>query len=449
VKVFPSTVRSRVTAAATAAIVVVLVAVGWGLVVNHRRELTNSLDERLSEIADVIASDVRAGRQPDVALLGEDDWVAQVVDVDGRRVVAGSPAIVEDAAIGAAVDGQQIRSIGPLPGGDDDDMRLLSRSVEAPGGPTMIYIAAPRDDISDSVATLRQSLLVAVPSAAGVLALLTWVIVGRTLRPVERIRAEVAAIDGTDLHRRVPVPAADDEIGRLATTMNDMLARAEQVQARQRRFVADASHELRSPLTRMRAELEVDLQHPTTADPDATQRSVLEEVVALQQLVDDLLVLARSDGESTAARGTPVAVGDIVAEVVQRARPPDGVTVDVAIATSAVVVGRAGELERAVGNLLDNAVRHASATVFVRVALVGGSVSVVVEDDGPGILAADAERIFERFARLDEARSVGDGGAGLGLSIARDIVERHAGTLVVDASVERGARLVLTLPAAG
>ena len=134
--------------------------------------------------------------------------------------------------------------------------------------------------------------------SAAVLALLTWVLVGRTLRPVERIRAEVAGIGGTDLDRRVPVPAGDDEVSRLATTMNDMLARVERAQARQRRFVADASHELRSPMTRMRTELEVDLAHPDTADPEATHRSVLEEVVGLQQLVDDLLVLARSDGEA-------------------------------------------------------------------------------------------------------------------------------------------------------
>jgi signal transduction histidine kinase len=448
VKVFPSTVRWRVTAAATAAIVVVLVAVGWGLVVNHRRELTSSLDEQMSEIADGIAADLSAGRQTDVALLGEDDWVAQVVDADGVVVVASS-AIAEDAALGGSVDGQRLRETGPLPGGDDDDMRLLSRTVQTPSGPATIHIAAPRDDISDSVATLRQSLLVAVPVAAGVLALLTWVIVGRTLRPVERIRAEVAAIDGADLHRRVPVPSADDEIGRLATTMNDMLARVEQAQARQRRFVADASHELRSPLTRMRTELEVDLQHPTTADPAATQRSVLEEVIALQQLVDDLLVLARSDSwRSTVAAAGPIAIGDVVADVVHRVRSPDGLAVEVAVAGRAVVTGLPGELARAISNVLDNAIRHARTTVRLSVGSDDGSVAVVVEDDGPGIPVVDAERVFERFARLDAARNVDDGGAGLGLSIARDIVERHGGTLVVDTSYERGARLVITLPPA-
>ena len=157
---------------------------------------------------------------------------------------------------------------------------------------------------------------------------------------------------------------------------------------------------------------------------------MLEEVIGLQQLVDDLLVLARSDGDGTAAAGsTPVVISDVIADAVQRTRRPDGPAVEVTVAAPAVVAGRHGELERAIGNLLDNAIRHAKTTVHVRVDVDDGSVSVVVEDDGTGIPAADAELVFERFARLDAARTTDDGGAGLGLSIARDIVERHGGTL--------------------
>ena len=322
--------------------------------------------------------------------------------------------------------------------------------MDTSDGPVVIHVAAPRDDIDDSVATLRQSLLIAVPVSAAVLALLTWVLVGRTLRPVERIRAEVAGIGGTDLDRRVPVPAGDDEVSRLATTMNDMLARVERAQARQRRFVADASHELRSPMTRMRTELEVDLAHPDTADPEATHRSVLEEVVGLQQLVDDLLVLARSDGEALPVIGDErFDLGDVSMRAAQRSRPREGVTVVVEATAEAPTAGRPGDLERAVGNVIDNAVRHASAAVRVGVHADGDTVSVVVDDDGDGIPVADRERIFERFARVDAARSADDGGAGLGLSIARDIVERHGGTIAVDAEFRRGARVVITLPAAG
>jgi signal transduction histidine kinase len=449
VTLLPATVRWRVTLVATAAIVVVLVAVGWGLVVNHRRELMGNLEERMAEVADGIATQIGVGESPDLDRLGEDDWVAQVVAVNGD-IVAASATIDDLPSIGPVVDRQEIRAIDPLPGGDDDAMRLLSRPVDTPDGPAVIHVAAPSDDVTDSVATLQRSLLVAIPLSAIALALLTWVLVGRTLRPVERIRAEVAEIGGTELHRRVPVPDAADEIGRLATTMNDMLARVEQAQARQRRFVADASHELRSPLTRMRTELEVDLEHPATADPEATHRSVLEEVVGLQQLVDDLLLLARSDGGAVSVAGVACFdLGDVAERAAERSHPREGVTVAVEAAEQVLTSGRPGDLERAIGNLIDNAVRHATSAVRVDVQGDGDTVSVVVEDDGGGIPVADRERIFERFASVDAARSADGGGAGLGLSIARDIVERHGGSIAVDPAYERGARFVITLPSAG
>jgi signal transduction histidine kinase len=446
VRLAPTTLRGRVTAVATAAIVVVLVAVGWGLVVNHRRELTDSLDERLSEIADGIAADLQAGEPPDLENLGEDDSVAQVVG-PGGDVAAATAWIEGREPLGTAVDGQEIRAVDPLPGADDDPVRLLSRGVDTPDGPVVIHVAAPSDDIADSVATLQRSLFVAVPLSAAALAALTWVLVGRTLRPVERIRAEVAEIGGTDLHRRVPVPASADEISRLATTMNDMLSRVEQAQARQRRFVADASHELRSPLTRMRTELEVDLRHPVTADPAATQRSVLEEVVGLQQLVDDLLLLARHDGVGDwDADGEVIDLGDVVARAAQRSPSREDVAVVIASDPQVTTTGIRGALDRAVGNVLDNAIRHAGSAVRVTARRDGDTVTVAVEDDGPGVPDTDRQRIFERFARVDAARSAADGGAGLGLSIAREIVERHGGTVAVDPAYEDGARFVITLP---
>jgi signal transduction histidine kinase len=446
VRIVPTTLRGRVTAVATAAIVVVLVAVGWGLVVNHRRELTDNLDERLSEIADGIVADLQAGEPPDLENLGEDDSVAQVVGLGGD-IVAATAWIEGREPLGTAVDGQEIRAVDPLPGADDDPMRLLSRGVDTPDGPVVIHVAAPSDDIADSVATLQRSLFVAVPLSAAALAALTWVLVGRTLQPVERIRAEVAEIGGTDLHRRVPVPASADEISRLATTMNDMLSRVEQAQARQRRFVADASHELRSPLTRMRTELEVDLRHPATADPAATQRSVLEEVVGLQQLVDDLLLLARHDGVGDSdADGEVVDLGDVVARAAQRSPHREDVAVVIAVDSHATTTGKRGALDRAVGNVLDNAIRHAGSAVRVTVRRDGDTVTIAVEDDGPGVPDTDRQRIFERFARVDAARSAADGGAGLGLSIAREIVERHGGTFAVDPAYEGGARFVITLP---
>jgi signal transduction histidine kinase len=427
VKLVPETVRARVTIAATVAAVVVLAAVGWGLAINLRRSLTESLDEQLADIADRVADQVRAGEPPQVEGLGEEDWSIQVVGPDGSVLAANE-----------------------RPDDDDEPMRAVTRAVDTPGGIVMVHVAGPADDIAESVATLRRSLFVAVPMTAAALGVLTWVLVGRTLRPVERIRAEVAAIGGSELHRRVPVPAADDEVGRLATTMNDMLARVEDSQRRQRRFVADASHELRGPLTRMRTELEVDLEHPATADVEATHRSVLEEVVGLQQLVDDLLLLARSDGGIVDVAGArTVDLADVTRAAVAKATARPGVVIELAGVVAAPSVGRPGELQRAIGNLLDNAVRHAASAVRVSVSRDGDSVSVAVEDDGEGVPTAERDRVFERFARVDAARAAGEGGAGLGLSIARDIVDRHAGTLVVDADYVDGARFVITLPAAG
>jgi signal transduction histidine kinase len=223
--------------------------------------------------------------------------------------------------------------------------------------------------------------------------------------------------------------------------MNAMLGRLQESAERQRRFVADASHELRSPLARMRAELEVDRAHPGSADPAATSASVLDETVRLQQLVDDLLLLARGDaGALDAVRTAPVDVDAVVERLVADRRehePP----IDTRGVTPVQLSADEAQLRRAVGNLLDNAVRHARGAVSVTLAERDGDAVLTVADDGPGIPADERERVFERFTRLDDARSA-DGGAGLGLAIARDIAERHGGTL----TLEDGSRFVLRLP---
>ena len=279
----PSTIRFRVTALATGVVVVVLGAIGFGLVTNQRRVLTETLDENLAARAGELEPLIASGALPPLTNLGDDDTVGQIVAVDGE-VLAASSLIEGLPPIGDPITaGQTIGDSEPLPG-IDGDVRMLTGIVDRPDGQVIVYLAASTDDINDSVTTLITSLSIAVPLAAGVLAAVIWFLVGRTLRPVEEIRAEVAAIGGSELHRRVPVPEGDDEIVRLARTMNNMLERVDEASVRQRRFVADASHELRSPLTRMRSELEVDLAHPDGADPTATLESVLEEVVGLQRL---------------------------------------------------------------------------------------------------------------------------------------------------------------------
>ena len=271
-------------------------------------------------------------------------------------------------------------------------------------------------------------------------------VVGRTLRPVERIRAEVAASASTSSTVGCPSRGGDDEIARLAVTMNEMLDRLERSVRRQQRFVADASHELRTPLTRMRAELEVDERDPAGADAAATRRSLLEEIAALQRLIDDLLVLARSDagrarrGDRAGrprrhrARGDPSVEPPAITVDASRCRPPRSS----ATPTSS---------RRVVRNLLDNARRHAthdrrrssSPSATARPTLV-------VADDGPGIPPERRADVFERFARLDEARTGGAGRAGLGLAIVHDIVTRHGGSITVEDSPSGGARFVITMP---
>ena len=426
-----------------------LVGIGYGLVTIQRRVLTETLEEAMTARVDELEPSIANGELPPLTNLGEDDTVAQIVSVDGD-VLASSPLIDGLPPIGNPITaGQTIGNGEPLPG-IDGDVRLLSRIVERRDGDVIVYLAASTDDISDSVTTLITSLSIAVPLVAGVLAALIWFVVGRTLRPVEQIRAEVAAIGGSELHRRVPVPAGDDEIVRLARTMNDMLERVEEASRRQRRFVADASHELRSPLTRMRTELEVDLAHPDGADPTATLDSVLEEVVGLQRLADDLLLLARNTALATPAahRQGLVDLATIADRVGQRIVVRDDVQVEVRHDGAAPVLGNATELARAIGNLTDNATRHARSVARIVVSSAPGAVTVAVEDDGPGIPTGEHERIFERFARLDEGRSATEGGTGLGLAIARELIEHHGGSLTVDTAYRSGARFVINLPAA-
>jgi signal transduction histidine kinase len=373
--------------------------------------------------------------------------MAQVATAAGE-VLAAAPVLAAEPPIAPAPaeEGDTFRTI-ELPRVDDGPFRVLSRRVDSTDGPVIVYVASSLDVVSESTSTLRRSLILAVPILAALLGGLIWWLVGRTLQPVEAIRVEVAGIGGSELHRRVPVPGGGDEIARLATTMNAMLDRVEDASRRQQRFVADASHELRSPLTRIRSEMEVDLAHPEGADLAATHRSVLEEAAGLQRLVDDLLLLARTDaGASPAARGR-VDLDDVVLRSARRLRER-GVAVDSSSVTGAQVIGDADQLGRAVANVVDNAARHATARVTLGLAEQDGHAVLAVTDDGPGVPPQHHERVFDRFTRLDDARSTDAGGAGLGLAIAREIVERHGGRIRIDPTHVDGARFVITLPLA-
>lgn len=424
----------------------VLMATSVALVAVHRRGLTNALDEAISAAESGVAVRVRAGAAlAPLPAVVDDDGFVQVVGSAGEVASSSEPALATRPVLPAPRGERQWRTTDLSLG---SRFRVLSTRVPSPEGLVIVHVGAPLDDVDDGVALLLRSLAVAVPVASALLALVVWLLVGRTLKPVESIRRQVRAISGSDLSQRVSEPPADDEIGRLARTMNAMLARLESAADEQRRFAADASHELRSPLTRMRAELEVDLAHPDLADPHATHRSLLDELTALERLVADLLLLARMDADAPVASPEPVPVGELVGEMAARvtAAGLDAPVREVAPASLSelVVEGDRNQLRRLLGNVVDNAVRHAQGRVGLEVAIDGDGLCIAVADDGPGVPEADRERIFERFARVDPARTSG-GGTGLGLAIARQIARRHRGDLTLDGAAP-GARFEIRLP---
>ena len=431
------TVRVRVTVIATAAVAVVLVVASVLLVARQRSGLVDQLDESLSVQAEQVASEVEDDESPTLADV-DDDRVVVVVDSAGEVVASsGDRDAVVDMPI-TETDGRDVTL-------DGDPYRLTSESYDTGSGDGLVLVAGQRDDIDESIAELTGSLAWIIPSTSVLLFAVLWIAVRRTLRPVERIRAEVAAIGVTELDRRVPEPRGNDEIARLAATMNEMLARLQRSVQLQQRFVADASHELRTPLTRMRTELEVDERHPADADPVRTRRSQLDEIGALQRLIEDLLALARGDSAKGAVVAETVDLDDIV--LAELRSSGNGVRIDAGAVSAAQVVGDPAALRRVVRNIVDNARRHARSTVTVSLAEIDGTARLTIDDDGPGIAPERRADVFDRFTRLDESRTGASGHAGLGLAIVHDIVARHRGTVTVDDAPGGGARFVVTLPA--
>jgi signal transduction histidine kinase len=449
------TVRFRITVLASVVVAVVLGAVGATLLVVQQRQLHDSLDQSLQRRADmVVVGGVTMGDEftllPNTA---GDEVVIQVVSSNGEAVAGTENALgIEPIAPAPSTERDEFATVTALPV-DDDPYRILSRSTVIDGNEVVLHVAESTDDVQELLDRLRFAVAMTIPVAVAVLAALIWWLVGRTLRPVERIRAEVAGFGPLQLDRRVSNTGTGDEIDRLAVTMNEMLDRLEDATRRQQRFVADASHELRSPLTRIRTELETTSAEPGDGIDDTIKSSVLAEVDELATLVDDLLVLARSDAGELPPERRPLDLDDLVFDAVNAARTVAAdVTIDVSGVSGAEVLGSPGELRRMVFNLLDNAVRHATSRVAVSLAedAVGSDDALAVltiTDDGPGIPPEHATAVFERFTRLDNARTRQTGGTGLGLAIARDIVERHGGTLRLDTAHRPGARFEVRLPA--
>lgn len=439
--------RARSTIAATTVVALALVVAGFTAMSLQRNAMVNAIDTALIGRAEDITALIIDGSIPtQLTAPGDDDALVQIINGD-QTVIASSPNITGESAISdiRPEAGTQVVATQALPVGEGE-FRLLTKSVLAHDQTFTIYAAASLDPVREAVAALAAILIAGIPLLIAFVGITVWFVIGRTLHPVEAIRSKVESISNRDLDRRVPVPDSGDEIARLAVTMNEMLDRLEQSSNQQRRFVADASHELRSPLAAIRSQLEVDLLHTEIADWSATSEDVLDETLRMQRLVDDLLLLARSDSGTLSIRQRSVDLDDIVFDLVKRIQPTASITIDTTHVSGAQVIGDADSLARLMRNLVENAVRFAIDRIEITLTEVDGVAVLTVSDDGPGIPEADREQVFERFTRLDEARDRDHGGAGLGLAISREITLLHQGSISIDTGTIGGARITVEIP---
>lgn len=406
-----------------------------------------TLDNEALASAQEVAALVDADQLPNpVPVSGAQ--VVQVVDAE-HRVVGGSATadrlvpLLRAPELARAVAGEAV----VIPGSRaalSTPLRVRAVAAGPSNAPVSVLVALPVGDVLASRAALRRGLLILFPLVLAAMAAVAWRVIGSTLRPVEELRVGAERISGTSRAERLAVPAASDEIQALAVTLNRMLDRLADSRARQRSFVADAAHELRSPLASIRTQLEV---AERLKEGGSLPAELLIDVDRLARLVEDLLLLARVDADTRGpARQDRLEVADLLAEV---AASQTGSRVPVTVRTQGEpqLVGDRDELRRACQNLVDNAVRHATSAVEVEAVLADDEVRLVVRDDGPGLSADERERVFERFTRLDDARGRSLGGTGLGLPIARELVTRAGGTLsFADAPPPWSLQAVVTLP---
>jgi len=437
--------RARLTLATSAGLAVALALAAVLLVNALRVSLIRGLDLSARQGAVEVAALINQNRLPSPVPVAPGTLTIQVLDASGRitNVSPGADRLVPmlpPAQAQAAARSGQARTLSGPPLGMPSLIRVVA--VRA-AGQQVVIAAVSYAEVRDSLATLVKVLAIGTPLLFALLALATWLLTGYTLRPIAALRRGAAEVTETGVPRDLPVPPARDEVRSLAVTLNDMLSRLAEAQQRQRDLVSDTAHELRSPIASIRAQLEVALDHPDGLDWAETARDVHADTLRLARLTEDLLLLARLDGQHL--RRKPIdlaAVCEWAAARYATARVP----VRVEAAGACVVAGDQDALGRLLVNLLDNAVRHAASQVCVSVREEGGWAVLAVTDDGPGIPPEDAERVFGRFARLDDARDRdGEEGAGLGLAIVRSTAEAHGGSASLG-DARPGLRATVRLP---
>jgi heavy metal sensor kinase len=456
-------IRARLTLWYALLLAVIVVAVGVFLLLRLRSDLVRGMDESLSTRAAQIAlgfSGQGGGQFQDVAdisLAGlpQAESGAQLLDSGGRLLESSGDAIAERPLVGPealarALAGTTIReTVGT--GSDREPFRVLAIRLPGPGAPSVVVVATSLEETNRSIGRLAVLLLAAVPVALAAAAAGGWWLARAALRPVARMTKAASEIGAGTLDERIDVPAAADELQRLASTLNAMLERLQAAVEQKRRFVGDASHELRSPLAVMRTELDVTLTDPSL--PPAAREalaSVDEEVTRMSRLVDDLLVLARID-----EGGLPLLLGRIdLREVAENAVSSMRVLagargIELSLEGSpAPTEADAARIEQVIVNLVGNAVKFTglSGKVGVEVWSDEGGVGLTVRDTGPGIAPDLLPTIFDRFVRADPARSRAEGGSGLGLAICHEIVHAHGGRIWVESEPGRGSAFSFRIP---
>ncbi|HEX4560102.1 MAG TPA: HAMP domain-containing sensor histidine kinase [Mycobacterium sp.] len=440
--------RSAVVSATV--VFVALALAGAFLVLVLYRSLLSSVDDgaagRVRDIVAALALDKPS--ELDATLLTTDQRVVAVQIIDANGTVVGrSDSAPDTPLIPVTSFGSTMRTGIPDNESPDNDMRISGQTVDTATGRYTVLAGGGSESAETTVRTVTMLFAVAAPIVIGVAAAASYRLVKRSLRSVEAIRNRVAEISSSELDERVPIPPQKDEISALAITMNEMLTRVEAGHAAQRRFVGDASHELRSPLATIISALEVAHDYPELLDDELKTGSLIPEAHRMQALVEDLLLLARADERGLTIHADSVYL-DVIAEGdAARVRRDRGLHVHTELEATRLV-GDVNGICRVLRNLLDNAVRHAKSRIEITVAARGDQVVLAVGDDGPGIPAADRLRVFDRFVRLDTDRSRMGGGTGLGLAIAAEIISAHNGAIVIDERPGGGTLVTVTLPAA-
>ncbi|MFW0796970.1 HAMP domain-containing sensor histidine kinase [Gordonia sp. CPCC 205515] len=445
-------VRTRLTVLATALVTVALAVAAVIMVFALRHVLLRSADAatsaRVEQIATTLTHEGERGIDPSLLSTDQNVAVIQIVDASGTLRLTNEKRFDRPMSPPLAPGEQRVIHGAHAQYYSAEEFQTTARGVTTSDGPRTIMVGAAETPINTTVITVAILCCIVFPLIVAGMAVLTHYFVGRTLQPVDDIRRRVDDISGGDLTQRVPVPAGGDEIATLASTMNDMLGRIETARQEQLRFVNDASHELNSPLTTLVGLLDLARVKNHSLDVETIDTVMLPEALRLQNMVADLLLLARADESGVPLRIDDVDLDEIVSAEVTRLEALTGSTIDANI-VAVRIRGDAEKLARALRNITDNAVRHTrdSITVSMSVDPAQDTATITVSDNGPGIPDNEKVRVTERFVRLDTARERSQGGSGLGLSIVTEIVRAHHGTVSVTDSPTGGASVGFSLPA--